>query len=116
MQKFCKYAHLKPTFSILHFHFYKTLTSVCLLYIFIQIKYSSLDQSTPTQPPPSTMQFQIQIFSHFSRTTIRAPNQTIFIALQASLDSIFFLIKHLPTPIVVRAQRELDIATAEAKP
>ena len=62
MQKFCKFAHLKPTFSILHFHFYKTLTSVCLLYIFIQIKYSFLchtatdphPQSTPTQPPPST--------------------------------------------------------------
>ena len=30
----------KPTFSILHSHFYKIPTSVCLLYIFIQIKYS----------------------------------------------------------------------------
>ena len=54
MQKFCKFAYLKLTFSILHFHFYKTLTSVCLLYTFIQIKYSSSNQSTPTQPPPST--------------------------------------------------------------
>ena len=57
MQKFCKFAHLKPTFSILHSHFYKTPTSVCLLYTFIQIKYSSSstinDQSTPTINPPS---------------------------------------------------------------
>ena len=60
------------------------------------------------------MQFQIQFFSHFSRTTIWAPNQTIFIALQASLDSVFFFIKHLPTPIAVRARREPDIAAAVA--
>ena len=39
MQKFCIFTHLKPTFSILHSHFYKTPTSVCLLYTFIQIKY-----------------------------------------------------------------------------
>ena len=58
------------------------------------------------------MKFQIQFFSHFSRTTIQAPNQTIFIAFQASMDSIFFLIKHLPTPIAVYARREPDIATA----
>ena len=32
MQKFCKFAHLKPTYSILHSHFYKAPTSVCLLY------------------------------------------------------------------------------------
>ena len=114
MQNFCKFTHLKPTFSISHSHFYKASTSVNLLYMFIQIKYSSSDQSTPNQPPPSTMQyFQIQNFSHFSRTTIRAPNQTIFIALQASLDSIFFLIKHLPTPIVVCARRKPNIAAIE---
>ena len=53
MQNFCKFVHLKSHFSILHSHFYKTLTSVCLLYTFIQIKYSSSDQSTPIQPPPS---------------------------------------------------------------
>ena len=63
------------------------------------------------------MQFQIQFFSHFSRTTIWAPNQTIFIAFQASLDFVFFLIKHLPTPIAVRARCESDItATVTAKP
>ena len=39
MQKFCIFTHLKPTFSIFHSHFYKTPTSVCLLYTFIQIKY-----------------------------------------------------------------------------
>ena len=60
------------------------------------------------------MQFQIQFFSHFSRTTIRALNQTIFIA---SRDSVFFLIKHLPTPIAVRARCEPNIAaTVTAKP
>ena len=65
----------------------------------------------------TTMQFQIQFFSHFSRTTIWAPNQTIFIAFQASLDSVFFLIKHLPTPIAVCARCEPDItATVTAKP
>ena len=34
MQKFCKFIHLKPTFSILHSHFYKTPISVCLLHIY----------------------------------------------------------------------------------
>ena len=36
MQKFFHFAHLKPTFSILHIHFYKTFTSVYLFYTFIQ--------------------------------------------------------------------------------
>ena len=40
MHKFFHFTHLKPIFSILHSHFYKTPTSVCLLYTFIQIKYS----------------------------------------------------------------------------
>ena len=43
MQNFCKFTHLKPTFSISHSHFYKASTSVNLLYMFIQIKYSSSD-------------------------------------------------------------------------
>ena len=52
MQKIFHFTHLKPTFSILHSYFYKTPTSVCLLYIFIQIKYSFLyphsHRPTPT--------------------------------------------------------------------
>ena len=42
VQKIFHFAHLKPTFLlfILHTYFYKTPTSVCLLYTFIQIKYS----------------------------------------------------------------------------
>ena len=57
------FTHLKPTFFILHFYFYKTLTSVCLLYTFIQIKYSFffhflLFSSLPLSPsqtkPPSS--------------------------------------------------------------
>ena len=40
VHKFFHFAHLKPTFFILHTYFYKTPTSVCLLYTFIQIKYS----------------------------------------------------------------------------
>ena len=51
---FCKFTHLKPTFTISHSHFYKASTLVCLLYTFIQIKYSSSNQLTLTQPPPST--------------------------------------------------------------
>ena len=39
MQKNFHSTLLKPTFSILHSYFYKTLTSICLLYTFIQIKY-----------------------------------------------------------------------------
>ena len=39
VQNFFYFAHLKPTFSILYTYFYKILTSVCLLYTFIQIKY-----------------------------------------------------------------------------
>ena len=46
------FAHLKSTFSILHTYFYKTPTSVCLFYTFIQIKYSFLyphsHRPTPT--------------------------------------------------------------------
>ena len=42
MHKFFHFAHLKSTFSILHTYFYKTPTSVCLFYTFIQIKYSFL--------------------------------------------------------------------------
>ena len=40
MEIFFHFTHLKLTFSILHTYFYKILTSVCLLYTFIQIKYS----------------------------------------------------------------------------
>ena len=42
VQNFFHFAPLKPTFSILHTHFYKIPTSVCLFYTFIQIKYSFL--------------------------------------------------------------------------
>ena len=56
MQKFCKFAHLKPTFSILHFHFYKTLTLVCPLYTSIQIKYSIRASSMPKAPHPTQKQ------------------------------------------------------------
>ena len=52
MHKFFHFAHLKSTLSILHTYFYKTPTSVCLLYIFIQIKYSFIyphsHRPTPT--------------------------------------------------------------------
>ena len=52
MHKFFHFTHLKLTFSILHTYFYKTLTSVSLLYTFIQIKYSFLyphsHRPTPT--------------------------------------------------------------------
>ena len=37
---FFNFAHLKSIFSILHTYFYKTPTSIFLLYTFIQIKYS----------------------------------------------------------------------------
>ena len=40
MQKLFHFAHLKPNFFILHIYFYKTPTLICLLYTFIQIKYS----------------------------------------------------------------------------
>ena len=42
VHKFFHFAYLKSTFSILHTYFYKTPTSVCLFYTFIQIKYSFL--------------------------------------------------------------------------
>ena len=51
MQKFCKFVHLKLTFSILHSHFYKTPTSVCLLYTFIQIKYYKPSHYKPDKYP-----------------------------------------------------------------
>ena len=54
MEKIFHFTHLKPTFSILHSHFYKTPTSVCLLYTFIQIKIHFLNTiislTDPTQP------------------------------------------------------------------
>ena len=51
MPKKFHFTHLKPTFSILHTYFYKTLTSVCLLYTFIQIKYSKPSHHQPDQYP-----------------------------------------------------------------
>ena len=42
VHNFFHFAHLKSTFFILHTYFYKTPTSVCLFYTFIQIKYSFL--------------------------------------------------------------------------
>ena len=51
MQIFCKFANLKPIFSILHSHFYKTSTLVCQLYTFIQIKYSKPSHHQPDQYP-----------------------------------------------------------------
>ena len=42
MHKIFNFVHLKFTFSILHTYFYKTPTSICLFYTFIQIKYSFL--------------------------------------------------------------------------
>ena len=63
--QFFFFTHLKPFFFILHFYFYNTLTSVCLLYTVIQIRYSffyhfllfsSLPLSTTqTQPPSSSL-------------------------------------------------------------
>ena len=54
MHKFFHCARLKSTFSIVHTYFYKTLTSVCLLYIFIQIKYSFLCHTATDPHPQST--------------------------------------------------------------
>ena len=52
VHKFFYFAHLKSIFSILYIYFYKTLTSICLFYTFIQIKYSFLyphsHRPTPT--------------------------------------------------------------------
>ena len=40
MQKFCKFAYLKPTFSILHFHFYKNIhISWSIVHLFIKILF-----------------------------------------------------------------------------
>ena len=79
MQKIFHFAHLKPTFSILHIHFYKTFTSVYLFYTFIQIIFIllhfllfshswplslSLSLSLSDQPPtssPSHHQVETQI-------------------------------------------------------
>ena len=58
MHKFFHFAHLKFTFSILHTYFYKTPTSVCLFYTFIQIKYLFLyphnHRPTTTDPHPQS--------------------------------------------------------------
>ena len=52
VHKFFHFVHLKSIFSILHASFYKTPTSICLFYTFIQIKYSFLyphnHRPTPT--------------------------------------------------------------------
>ena len=42
VHKFFHFTRLKPIFSILYTYFYKTPTLICLLYTFIQIKYSFL--------------------------------------------------------------------------
>ena len=73
MQNFLIFAHLKPTFSILHSHFYKTPISIYLLYKFIQIKYSTpfvswvsyaMPIHTPDQPTHKNIQPTHQNPSH----------------------------------------------------
>ena len=73
MQNFWIFAHLKPTFSILHSHFYKTPISIYLLYKFIQIKYSkpfvswvsyAMPIHTPDQPTHKNIQPTHQNPSH----------------------------------------------------
>ena len=81
MQKFCKFVHLKLTFSILHSHFYKTPTSFCLLYTFIQIKYSKPSHYKPNQYPtiinPINTHGSIPIKTHSSKSsTVSPPNLT----------------------------------------
>ena len=61
VHKFFYFAHLKSIFSILHASFYKTPTSICLFYTFIQIKYSFLyphsHRPTPTIHTSFTPEF-----------------------------------------------------------
>ena len=111
MQNFLIFAHLKPTFSILHSHFYKTPISIYLLYKFIQIKYSKPFVSwvsyakpinTPDQPthkniqpthqnPPST--WSIPTDQYPSKPIIN-PIKILFTV--ASLDPHIMSLRALP--------------------
>ena len=68
MQIFCKFANLKPIFSIIHSHFYKTSTLVCQLYTFIQIKYSK-----PSTINPINTHRSIPIKTHSSKSSTVSP-------------------------------------------
>ena len=68
MQIFCKFANLKPIFSIIHSHFYKTSTLVCQLYTFIQIKYSK-----PSTINPINTHRSIPIKTHSSKSSTMSP-------------------------------------------
>ena len=109
MQKFCKFVHLKLTFSILHSYFYKTPTSVCLLYTFIQIKYSKPSHYRPDQYPaiinPINTHESIPIKTHSSKSsTVSPPNLTRLphIKLSKNLKLLpLFLLSLLPDPHIM---------------
>ena len=109
MQKFCKFVHLKLTFFILHSHFYKTPTSVCLLYTFIQIKYSKPSHYRPDQYPaiinPINTHGSIPIKTHSSKSsTVSPPNLTRLphIKLSKNLKLLpLFLLSLLPDPHIM---------------
>ena len=111
MQNFCKFTHLKPTFFILHYHFYKTLILICLLYtsiylnnhyyyyfiiyLFVKIYISHL-KSLPLSHPKSPTHMALAI-STIAATTISS--SFALIPSQNHVVIIIFFFYKLPSKI-----------------
>jgi len=55
--------------------------------------------------------FKEELKKPWSRTAIRAPEESILVALQTPLQAPFVLIKHLPTPAAIFARHKPRIPT-----
>ena len=94
MQKFCKFAHLKPTFSILHIHLSKTLISVYLLYTLFSLNNHFIFFFLLFQQP-----YQSNPFSHFSfLNTILSLSLSLPLSLMVNFLS-FSSFSHLSSPV-----------------
>ena len=79
MQKIFHFAHLKPTFSILHIHFYKTFTSVYLFYTFIQIIFILLHFLLFSHSWPLSLSLSQTNHRHHHPATIKSKPRSVYL-------------------------------------
>ena len=110
MQKFFHFAHLKPTFSILHIHFYKTFTSVYLFYTFIQIIFILLHFLLFSHSWPLSLSLSLSLSLRPTTDIITQPPSSRNPDLFTCLVLFLFLI------LMVDRSQNLDEAKTQIKP
>ena len=115
MQKIFHFAHLKPTFSILHIHFYKTFTSVYLFYTFIQIIFILLHFLLFSHSWPLSLSLSQTNHRHHHPATIKSKPRSVYLPCaffvfilmidwSQNLDEAKTQIKPKPRPIQPKTQ------------